>query len=52
LQVERPQAGKCEICIAEKIIFVALEHFSGGCFNHAVFLSYVVTELAKFARSL
>jgi hypothetical protein len=52
LQIEQPQARKCGMRIAEKIIVAALEHFS-GVYLITPFLHYETTrERAKFARSL
>jgi hypothetical protein len=52
LQIERPQARKRGMRIAEKIIVAALEHFS-GVYLITPFLHYETTsELTKFARSL
>jgi hypothetical protein len=52
LQIERPQARKCGMRIAEKVIVAVLEDFS-GVYLITPFLHYETTsELAKFARSL
>jgi len=52
LQIERSQARKCGMRIAEKIIVAALEHFYGVLLDHAIFGYQTTSELAKFARSL
>jgi hypothetical protein len=52
LQIERPQARKCGIRIAEKIIVAGLEHFPASILITPIFQYETTSELAKFARSL